>query len=814
MDVLAIIGIIAAIVGITAGGVQVLDYIQKRRERQVAEQRQPQSSVVVSLAAPHPGSRQIQDPYSAYEIGLRQLLAQLGQDHPRYAEALVYQQRLSENIAETRQHGDTDTQEAERAQVIEQLNNLALSVLGMPFNELCSQTTSTTEPALSPRSILHNLPPRGEFIGRDAEKAQVHQALQSRTRIVSIDGIGGIGKTALALEVAYECLVASRGDIPTDGIATFDGFIWTTARDRELDLNDVLDAVARILEYPGIAQKPLAERQSAVRKLFRTQPYLLVVDSFEMIADEGVRDFLLNLPEPSRALITTRRRDLTEAWMISLEDLKEAEALALIRSEGQRLGLPALERADDRALLPLYRSTQGAPLAIKWAVGQIRQRGQSLDSVLVALRKARADIFESIFAHSWELLSADARRVIAVMPLFAGSASRTAIEAVSDVHNSLLDDALGQLVGMSLVDVTDELEMERRRYSIHPLTRAYAGQAGEAEHTAQFVQDAFERMLTYYRQLVAPPAELRVGVPYWDGLRNYANIQSLEQEWPNLSHLIRRALDTGRDAVALDMFLPVVHLLNALGQWDERLELGLEVCQAANRLGDSSEAWLWIDAVGWIYLQRRQFMDCNDALTAGRSIARQFDLADAMLQADAFEARLYHLRGDVAAARRKIEETLEPIDLDWVLEHGSPVHQIVVSRALAAAGHLSWWEEDYAQARERIECELKLRDALGENVAPILARLGYISLKLNDMASAERSLERATVNAGPKDVALINYSLALIAERKRDWQETRRLCELALEQYTRLGMEGEVRACNDLLARLPSVVNRDKSGSR
>ena len=128
MDVLAFIAIIAAIVVVTAGAVQVLDYIQKRRARQAAEQGQFQSSGVVPLAAPHQGGRQIKDPYSAYEIGLRQLLTQLGHGHPRHTEALVYQQRLSENIAETRRHGDTDTQESERAQIIEQLNAVALSV--------------------------------------------------------------------------------------------------------------------------------------------------------------------------------------------------------------------------------------------------------------------------------------------------------------------------------------------------------------------------------------------------------------------------------------------------------------------------------------------------------------------------------------------------------------------------------------------------------------------------------------------------------------------------------------------------------------
>jgi hypothetical protein len=111
----------------------------------------------------------------------------------------------------------------------------------------------TTEEKPSPPSppvpqVPHNLPPRTDFIGRKAEKARVHKALRSRYPLTSIDGIGGIGKTVLALEVAHECLHASRGEGPTDGIVAFDGFIWTTAKDRDLTLNALLDAVARTLE--------------------------------------------------------------------------------------------------------------------------------------------------------------------------------------------------------------------------------------------------------------------------------------------------------------------------------------------------------------------------------------------------------------------------------------------------------------------------------------------------------------------------------------------------------------------------------------
>jgi hypothetical protein len=77
------------------------------------------------------------DAYAHYEIGLQELLSRIRQDHPRYREVLVYQQRLIEKIVQSRLYGDTETLKAERAQVLDQLNELAQSVLGRPFYELC-----------------------------------------------------------------------------------------------------------------------------------------------------------------------------------------------------------------------------------------------------------------------------------------------------------------------------------------------------------------------------------------------------------------------------------------------------------------------------------------------------------------------------------------------------------------------------------------------------------------------------------------------------------------------------------------------------
>ncbi len=88
------------------------------------------------------------DIYVLYETGLLQLLDRLGREHPQYAEVLVYQQRLSENLTQSRRYGNTDTRKAERAEIIGHLNEIALATLGLSFDELCHLSAPPEEEEL------------------------------------------------------------------------------------------------------------------------------------------------------------------------------------------------------------------------------------------------------------------------------------------------------------------------------------------------------------------------------------------------------------------------------------------------------------------------------------------------------------------------------------------------------------------------------------------------------------------------------------------------------------------------------------------
>ncbi len=99
--------------------------------------------------------------FDAYEYGLRRLLERLGRKHSRYGTALAYQQRLLENINDSRVFGDNDDRQSQRAEIIGSLNRLALETIRISFNELCELMQGEPAPAVPiepPQDVSTPLP--------------------------------------------------------------------------------------------------------------------------------------------------------------------------------------------------------------------------------------------------------------------------------------------------------------------------------------------------------------------------------------------------------------------------------------------------------------------------------------------------------------------------------------------------------------------------------------------------------------------------------------------------------------------------------
>lgn len=317
---------------------------------------------------------------------------------------------------------------------------------------------------------------------------------------MAIEGFAGNGKTTLALEMAYRVL-SPAGDEPP---ARFAYAVWISAKhqpERRLWHDEVLNMVAQLLGAPTLTQLPLPEKEREVNALLHTWPVLLVIDNFETITDPALVGWLHRLPEPSKVLITSRHAQLRTAWAIHLGGLDAEAALTLIRQHGRRLHSAALADAADADLRPLIEVTGRNPRAIELALGHLKYR--SLTEIVAHLYAASpdmAEIFNYLFAFTWDRLGADARRLLCATPLFAAGMDRSALGAVADLTGIRLDLALGELLDGSLLEVQDDAMLGPPRYTVHPLTRAFAAAQLGAEPGWAAV--AYDRWLAWYKEFL------------------------------------------------------------------------------------------------------------------------------------------------------------------------------------------------------------------------------------------------------------------------------------------------------------------------
>jgi len=102
------------------------------------------------------------DAFAPYETGLTRFLERLGQDHPRYAEALTLEAQLRENVRVARLDGDSEARRADRYRILRELNRLALETVETSFNTLCGLPDVETGGGSLPLRVVQSVNPQQE----------------------------------------------------------------------------------------------------------------------------------------------------------------------------------------------------------------------------------------------------------------------------------------------------------------------------------------------------------------------------------------------------------------------------------------------------------------------------------------------------------------------------------------------------------------------------------------------------------------------------------------------------------------------------
>lgn len=345
---------------------------------------------------------------------------------------------------------------------------------------------------ISEPPLVSQLPGKAyrELVGRDALVDEVMAALRDPIGkwMVAIDGMGGIGKTALAREVADLCLAERLFDVVVWEQASKEQFVSGDRREGTgtLTFENALDAIARKLGALDVPRLKGAEKEARIQALLQAQQVLIVLDNLETAKESQteIARRLRPLLNPSKALLTSRHRFKGDLYGTHLPGLDEDGALRFIRQEAEEKHINRVVQAASGELAEIATTTGGSPLALKLVVGQLGHL--PLETVLGQLRNVQMPEDESdesdyvrfykvIFFPSWRLLSDDGKKLLISMAHFAPNVGGTyeAVKATSDLAGNLLSRIIDELWRLSFLEVGESSTLKQVRYYLHALTQYF-----------------------------------------------------------------------------------------------------------------------------------------------------------------------------------------------------------------------------------------------------------------------------------------------------------------------------------------------------
>jgi len=620
--------------------------------------------------------------------------------------------------------------------------------------------------SLADPRLLTNLPAQvSSFIGREGELAAV-RALVGGSRLVTLIGVGGAGKTRLGLEVAAGLL---------DG--TGDG-VWFVDLAPLADPDLVSVTVAEVL---GVRQGPGHPVTDTVVQAVGQRSLLVLLDNCEHVigACAKLADALLR-GCPNLALLATSREPLgiggervyrvpslgTPADGADGEEIWASEAVRLLADRAAAQGVPlAGDESAAEVAGRICRRLDGIPLALELAAARLRvmpaaELEARLDerfSLLTGGSRAglpRQQTLRAMVDWSWELLNPAERAVLAALSVFAGGFGLAAAEVVAadqEVSPGEVVGLLGALVDKSLVQF-DRTGAGPGRYRLLETVRHYAAGRLDAQGPAA-VNHARTAHRDYYLALAEAAAPQLVAADQAEWL------DRLDAELGNLRSAIAVSLAQAEPEPGIRLAAALRVYWRVRGHAAE----GADVLQALLAAPAAAAATLprarALAAAANLLQQTGGYAIAADYCQEALAIARA--VGDEPLVADLLHQRAWILmrQGQPGAARPLIEQ-----GLGLARRLGEPDLTGLLVSARAAAKYAAGDPED--AARDAAEALRLFRQAGDRQEAGVmLCNLGYNELSAGDLDAARRhlveSLDIARALNARSDIVYETFNLGL-----------------------------------------------------
>jgi predicted ATPase len=432
-------------------------------------------------------------------------------------------------------------------------------------------------------------PPTTSFVGREAELAELETALKAH-RMVTLTGVGGVGKTRLALELAAR----SAHDYP-DGV-------WVIELAQVGDPGAVPEAVAAVL---GIIQQPGLSLADSVATTLEGRSRLLVFDNCEHVLDAAAdiietifaHSTTVKILATSREGLRLRDEQLWPVPSLNVHSGSDSAAATLFvdraRAVTPGVSLAAPGAAD--VVVEICRRLDGIPLGIELAasrmlsmsVTEVRDRLDDRFRLLVGSRRGleRHQTLRHAVEWSYDLLSEAEKALLASCSVFAGGFDLPGACAVAGSDDDFATlDLLDSLVRKSLLAV--DTSSGHTRFSMLETIRQFAEEQLAHAGAADAVRSSHAR---YFGGREADVLSL------WDGPRQRDAYDWFTTELANL----RAAFRWAADHIDLDTAGAIAFYATFLGIWTERYEpvtWAEELIEPAKTIGHPRLAQLYTTA--------------------------------------------------------------------------------------------------------------------------------------------------------------------------------------------------------------------------
>lgn len=612
-------------------------------------------------------------------------------------------------------------------------------------------------PAPLPQSRPRHLPAgASDFVGRSADidrlYADMRRDLAGGSRITVIDGMGGIGKTALAVRLS-ELLAGGHAD----GLYFIDLHGFTVGKQPRTP-EAALDVLLRQAGTPTeLIPHGLAERAEQWRSLMAGKRIIVILDNAVDAAQ--VRPLLPGTAE-ALVLVTSRRRltTLDGSRPVSLDVLPPSEAVALFRRIADR-AFDAPEVVTDVTEL-----CGRLPLAIRIAASRLRHRPTwTVEDLAERLRESRRRMHTltvddlSVYATlrlSYESLPEPQRRTFRLLGAHPGQDfDRYAVAALTGLP---VDEAEEQLE--SLCDCNLLMQPAAGRYQLHDLIRDCATKLLEAEETEAERQEAAARLFDYYLHL----ADL------------------------HCSPMARKISRFEPDIPARPASVPPAGTeVESIGLLETEYQNLIAVATLAQKSGRPVHSWQ-LPCVLRPFLERMNFRAAwlplfEGALTAARQLNNSRGESAAL--------------ANIAVIRREVGQLTDAIEL---LKRA-----LLISREAGDQASEAYQTSDlgitylrlarYREARECFRIAHDLSEKLGStrDVGALVNNLGFVAADLGDYAQAQEQFGRAlAINRETgfrQGEALSLANIGRLHGRFRRWQQAKLHLTQALELSREIG---------------------------